>query len=149
MAKLQEQLTKAKKLQPSNLQDDLFKFIKSIEKELIEKEKQRLSKDSEDIFGNPIGFYSPATEIISNGEKKAGDPFTAFDSGDFFKGFHMKEVSEVLIFGSTDSKTLEILSSNNYLYDELFGLSDKDLKEVITEMLLFFFLEKNRSILDL
>ena len=149
MATFQEQLTKAKKLQPSRLQDDLFKFIKSIEKELLEKNKDQIFNDSKDIFGKPIGFYSSATEVISKGKKKKGEPFTGFDTGDFLKGFYMQEVSGVLRFGSTDSKTQTILNSENWLSDELFGLSDENLKEVIEKRLLPFFVENSRNTLEI
>jgi hypothetical protein len=156
MATLQEQLTKAKRLQPNKLQNDLFKFIRSIEKELLEKEKSRLFNESKDIFGNPIGFYSKGTEIISGGAKKAGEPFLAKETGDFFKGFYMQEVSGVLRFSSTDPKTSIILSSAGseyakagWLSDELFGLSDEDLKEVVFTRLLPFFIENFRNILEI
>lgn len=152
MATFQEQLTKSKKLQPKRLQSDLFKFIRSIEKDLLDLEKKRISEDSKDIFGNPIGFYSEATEILSGGKKQAGDPFTGFDTGDWFKGFYMQEVSGVLRFSSNDPKNAIILSDgpdNTWLSDELFGLSDKDLKKVITEKLLPFFIENARKILEI
>jgi hypothetical protein len=149
MATLQEQLTKLKKLQPSRLQDDLFKFIKSIEKELLDKNKDQIFNKSKDIHGNPIGFYSYATEVISKGKKKKGEPFTGFDTGDFFKGFYMQEVSGVLRFGSSDSKTQTILNSKNWLSNELFGLSDENLKEVIEKRLLPFFIENSRNILEI
>lgn len=152
MATFQEQLSKSKKLTPIRLKNDLFKFIRSIEKDLLDLEKKRLSKDSEDIFGNPIGFYSEATEILSGGKKKAGDPFSGLDTGDWFKGFYMQEVSGVLRFSSTDPKNSIILSDgpdNTWLSDELFGLSDKDLKEVITSRLLPFFIENARNILEI
>ena len=88
MASLQEQLTKSMKLKPNKLQNDLFKFVKSIEKELIEIEKKRIFNESKDIQGNDLGFYSSATEKITKGRKKAGEPFTGFETGDFFKAFY-------------------------------------------------------------
>ncbi|RUT68690.1 hypothetical protein D0817_20230 [Flavobacterium cupreum] len=115
-------------------------------------EKRRLSIDSKDIFGNPIGFYSEGTEIISGGKKKAGDPFTGIDTGDWFKGFFMQEVSGVLRFSSKDPKNAAILSDgpdNTWLSDELFGLTDKELKEVITKRLLPFFINNARNILEI
>lgn len=148
MATLQEQLTKAKKLQPKKLENDLFRYVRSIEKELLDLEKKRISEDSKDIFGKPIGFYSAATDLITGGKKRKGDPFTGIDTGDFFKGFNMQEVSGILRFSSSDPKTQTILNSENWLSNELFGLSDEDLKEVIQERLLPFFIENTRNILD-
>jgi hypothetical protein len=149
MANFQQQLTKAKKLQPNKLKDDLFKFIKSIESELLELNKNQLENNSQDIFGNPIGFYSKATEILSKGRKKAGEPFTGKDTGDFFKGFFMQEVSGVLRFGSNDSKTNDILSSKSWLSHEIFGLTDENLKKVIANKLLPFFIDNARNILEI
>lgn len=125
----------------------MFKYIRSIEKEFLEAEKKRISEDSKDIYGNPLGFYSQATELISGGKKKAGDPFTGIDTGDWFKGFFMQEVSGVLRFGSKDPKTNDILKSDNWLSDEVFGLSDDELKEVIESRLLPFFIENVKKIM--
>jgi hypothetical protein len=149
MATLQEQLTKAKSIQPDKLKNDLFKFIKSIEKEFLDKNKEQIQEDSKDIFGKPIGFYSYGSELASGGKKKKGDPFTGFDTGDWFKGFNMQEVSGVIRFGSTDEKNQLILNSDNWLSDELFGLSDENLKEVIETRLLPFFIENIRNKLDI
>ncbi|OIQ22202.1 MAG: hypothetical protein BM557_02160 [Flavobacterium sp. MedPE-SWcel] len=149
MATLQEQLKKARKVNPKNLKNDLFRFIRSIESELLEKNKSQIKDDSKDIFGNPIGFYSSATEIITNGKKAKGQPFDGFDTGDFLKGFYMQEVSGVIRFGSKDEKTQTILKSDNWLSDELFGLSDENLKGVIEKRLLPFFIKNARDKLDI
>jgi hypothetical protein len=149
MATLQEQLTKAKKIQPDKLKNDLFKFIKSIEKEFLDKNREQIQEDSKDIFGKPIGFYSYGSELASGGKKKKGDPFSGFDTGYWLKGFQMQEVSGVLRFTSTDEKNQLILKSDNWLSDELFGLSDENLKEVIETRLLPFFIENIRNKLDI
>jgi hypothetical protein len=149
MATLQEQFQKAKKLTLSNQSRDLFKFIRSIEKEILDLERKRISEDSKDIFGKPIGFYSFFTDHLTNGIKKAGEPFTGKDTGKWFDGFYMQEVAGVLRFGSRDPKTKDILSSEHWLSHELFGLSDEDLKEVIETRLLPFFIENGRNILDI
>lgn len=156
MATLQEQLQKAKKITQQSLSKDLFKFIRSIEKEILDLERKRISEDSKDIFGKPIGFYSAATDFITNGRKAEGDPFTGEDTGDWFDGFYMQEVSGVLRFSSKDPKNSIILSSAKseyakagWLSDELFGLSDEDLKEVIETRLLPFFIENSRNKLDI
>jgi len=38
-------------------------------------------------FGEIIGYYSYATELISNGKKKQGDHYNLFDTGAFFRSF--------------------------------------------------------------
>lgn len=149
MATLQEQLQKAKKATPGNLSKDLFKFIRSIEEDILDLERKRISEDSKDIFGQPIGFYSFFTDHLTNGIKKAGEPFTGKDTGEWFEGFYMQEVSGVLRFSSKDPKTKDILNSEHWLSDELFGLSDEDLEGVIETRLLPFFIENSRKKLDI
>lgn len=149
MATLQNQLKRARKLNPETLEKDLFKFVRSIEKVFLDLEKERISVRSEDIFGKAIGFYSKSTERITKGRKEAGKPFTGIESGDWFKGFYMKEEQGNLRFGSTDPKTNDILTSDAWLSDDLFGLSDDDLKKVISERVLPFFIKHSKTILGL
>lgn len=157
MATLQQQLESAKNLSPDKVSNDLFDFLKSISKEIVEINKNKVSKESKDIFNQAIGFYSEATEYITknnallgkgNKIKYAGDPFDAEDTGDFLKGFYVNISNAELKFGSTDSKTEIILKSDNWLSDDLFGLSDKDLRELIDNQLLPFVINNQRKILD-
>lgn len=156
MANFQQQIEKAKQLKPEKISKELFKFIRSIEKQILDKNKEQLFKDSKDIHGNAIGFYSKATEIISGGRKKEGEPFSGFDTGDWFKGFYMQEVSGVLRFSSTDKKNQLILGSAKnewakagWLSDELFGLSDENLNQLIETELKPFIIAHYRKILEL
>lgn len=150
MANFQQQLTKAKKLSPNRLEKDLFKFIKSIEKEILEKNKYQIQEQSQDIYGNPIGFYSYATEVISKGKKKKGEPFTGYDTGDLLNKSYLQEVAGVIRFGSNSPHWAEIQKSSGiWLSKELFGLSDQNLKEVIQERLLPFFIENSSNILEI
>lgn len=149
MATLNQQLQKARKLNPSKVSKDLFRYIRSIEKYIVDLNREQIEIDSTDIYGKAIGFYSRATDLITGGRKRAGDPFTGKDTGDFLKGFYMQEVSGVLRFNSRDPKTSLILNSNAWLSDELFGLTDENLRKVIDEKLLPFFLEYIRKELEL
>lgn len=149
MATLYEQLQKSKKLKTENIKRDLSKFIRSIEKQIIDKNKEQIEIDSKDIHGKAIGYYSYATELITGGSKKQGDPFTGKDTGNWFDGFYMQEVSGVLSFGSTDPKTNDILSSEHWLSEDLFGLTDENLTEIIEEQILPFIIRNSRSILDI
>lgn len=147
MATLQEKLKKAKNLNELRLKNDLFKYIRSIENYILDIEKNRISEESKDVFGKDIGFYSAATEKFTEGRKKKGEPFTGIDTGDWFKGFYMQEVSGVLRFGSKDSKNSLILNSDKWLSNNLFGLSDKELKALINEKLAPFFIKNVRDII--
>ena len=131
MANFQQQLEKANAIKPEMVSKALFDFIKSIEKELIDLNKKQLNEDSKDIYGEAIGFYSYATEVIRKGAKKRGEPFDAKDTGGFLNNFYMTVLNETFYFGSTDPKTDDILDSPNWLSSDLFGLSDENLREVI------------------
>ena len=156
MANFQQQLTRSKQITPDILSAELFAFIKSISKYLIALNKEQINKNSEDIFGNAIGFYSRATEIISGGKKQWGDPFTGKDTGDWFKGFYMLIENESILFSSTDKKNELILSSAGYefadsgwLSSDLFGLTDENLKIVIEKELKPFLINYSRKSLAL
>lgn len=149
MATFQSHLQNAKKLKANKLSNDLFKYIRSIESEIIEKNINQIKIESKDVNDKPIGFYSYATDMITGGKKRRGDPFTGFDTGEWMDGFFMQEVAGVLRFGSSDPKTNDILSSPHWLSDDLFGLSDKDLKDVINQRLHPFFVQNVRDILNI
>lgn len=121
----------AKELQPDMISKALFDFIKSLSKELIELNKKQLHEDSQDIYGDAIGFYSYATEVISKGAKKRGEPFDAKDTGGFLDKFYMTVLDDVFYFGSTDPKTDDILNSDNWLSHDLFGLTEENLNIAI------------------
>jgi len=158
MATLLQQLQRAKALKSDKLSKDLFRYIRSIEKDLLLLNKQQISIESKDIYGKALGFYSEATEYITTNNallgkggtiKRAGDPFTGIDTGDWMKGFYMQEVSGVLRFNSSDPKTNEILSSKSWLSHEVFGLSDQDLKKVVEEKIQPFLIQHFRKSLEI
>jgi hypothetical protein len=147
MATLQEALENAQRFM--NLKTNLISYIRKTGANFTTANKEQLFTQSEDIFGNPLGFYSKATEEITNGRKKEGEPFTSVDTGVFFRGFFMKVVNDRLIFGSTDTKTNDILKSKSWLTHELFGLSDDSLAEIIEKNILPFVQNESRILLKL
>jgi len=158
MATLKQQLQKAKSLKENNISRELFNFIKSIQQKFTELNKEQLFETSEDIFGNPIGYYSKATEYITmnnallgkgNDIKKAGDPYTMKDTGDFLKGLYIDVKKGEIRFGSKDKKTDLILSNKNLLSKNLFGLQEENLRELIDNDLLPFVLEYFKTQLNL
>jgi len=48
-------------------------------------QRKQLFEQGIDKFGNVIGEYSYATEVISRGEKQQGDHYTLEDSGEFYR----------------------------------------------------------------
>lgn len=157
MATLKEHLERAKNLNSQKISDELFNFIKSIQQKFTDLNEQQLFKESQDIFGNPIGYYSQATEWITTNQallgqrtdiKRAGEPFNMKDTGDFLKGLYIDVKNGEIYFGSKDSKTDLILSNDSLLSKELFGLQDDNLRELIRKDLLPFVLQYQRKILN-
>lgn len=145
MATLQQQLKKAENLNPEKVTKALFDFIRKIEKKVVDLNKQQLNRDSIDVDGQPIGFYSYATEVISNGRKRQGEPFDAKDTGDFLKGFYITIRGDNIFFSSKDGKTKDILQSEHWLSHDIFGLTDNNLRELIQRDLLPFVLQLYRK----
>lgn len=149
MANFQQQIEKAKQLNPEKVSKDLFKFIRSIEKQILDKNKEQIFENSQDIHGQAIGFYSYATEQITKGRKKKGEPFDGKDSGDFFNKMYMQEVSGVIRFGSKSPHYADILKSKSWLSKDILGLTDESLNELIQTELLPFIISHYRKILEL
>lgn len=149
MANFNTQIVKCDRIQPNIVSEELFVFIKSLSALMVEMNKKQINEDSQDIYGKAIGFYSRATELITNGAKGAGEPFTGKDTGSFLDKFYVTVLDDVFYFGSTDPKTDDILDSPNWLSSSLFGLTDKNLKEVIETRITPFVLNYYRKELGL
>ena len=124
MATLRQAQANARKVNPLALEREIFNIVRRIETDMTALNRDQLFKNSEDIFGNAIGFYSPATQIITGGRKKAGDPYTMFDIGDFIRQLFARVKNEEIVFGSDDSKVDKILGNRRLLSKSLFGLTD-------------------------
>lgn len=148
MATLSQQLERSKSLSEKTLTDDLFRFIKTIERKLIDYNVNQLNVDSRDINGKPIGFYSYATEMITNGRKSRGEPFNAKETGSFLSSFFIDIRDNVVRFGSSDSKTFLILTSDDWLSNKLFGLTENNLRQFIKNDILPFILQHQRKVLQ-
>ncbi len=149
MANFLQLAEKAKKLTKSRLEKDLFDYIRRLEHYILDFNKYQIQDESEDIYGNALGFYSEATQDF-NPEKVAGSPFTGYDSGKWLNSFALKVTNNSIKFYSKDiEKSKLIANSESWLSDELYGLTDENLQEVISEKLLPFFIQNFRNILDL
>lgn len=155
MATLKQALSLAKKIEASKIESVLFGIIKQLQNEIIQKNQDQLSK-GKDVYQKTIGLYSKATEAITSHDyfagkrkdiKKAGTPYTAQDTGDFFKGFYLEVQGDAFKIFSKDPKTHEILDT--WGTEAIFGLSDKDLREIVTRSILPFLLKNIRNTLQL
>jgi len=112
-----------------------FDVNKAIE-EIIDKNEQaildlnrkdQLFEKGENREGRVIGYYKPLTEILSGGKKKAGDPFTFYDTGSLYSKFQLNYKNGTLDFFSTDSK-VPLLEKK---YGNLFGTNPKNTIKVV------------------
>lgn len=152
MATIQEQLERVKNLNPKTLEKKLFDSIRSLESVILKLNEEQLNK-SQTALDAPIfsskrgrGTYSRATEILSGGRKKEGDPYNLFDTGDFRSGLFVNVKNNVAVFGSLDPKTPSLVDDYGI---NILGLNDDNLTKVIKEDLLPIFLEFNRKQLGL
>jgi len=149
MANFQQHLEKSNQLQPDKVSKALFLFIRSIEKQILDKNKEQIFEKSQDIYEQALGFYSFSTEQITKGRKKKGDPFDGKESGDLFNQMYMQEVSGVVRFGSKSPHYAEILKSKSWLSKDIFGLTDENLNKLIETELKPFIISHYRKILDI
>jgi len=153
MATLNQALQKARAISKDALISQFFDVIRSCEKEFIDKNKDQLLNEKIDIYGSPIGYYSRATEAI-NPNKRAGTPFTLYDTGDFFSGFYMEIQNQSVKLYSRDSKTKDLVGAHlsrysTFLSGDIFGLTDKNLREVIEQSILPLFIQDIRTKLSI
>lgn len=134
---------RAKRISPRSISNELFNIIRRAEKELAAYNAATIYEDSQDVNGKPIGYYSEATELITGGRKKAGDPFTLFETGEFLEGLYAKVQGNTIYFDSSDPKKKAVLK--NTLTDDIFGLQDDDLRKAIDTRILPFFLDAIRK----
>jgi len=116
---------------------------------MVELNKAQINKDSQDIYGKAIGFYSKATDILTNGQKEWGTPFTGKDTGNWLDKFYVTVLDDVFFFGSTDPKADDIHDSPHWLSQSLYGLTDENLKDVIDTKIKPFVMNYNRKQLGL
>ena len=88
-----------------------------------------------DTDGNIIGTYSFATELITDGEKKAGEPFDLKDTGKFHESFRVDVTTGGITITSDPIKVDPVEGTIN-LFDKLDnhkieGLTDENLQALI------------------
>ena len=93
-------------------------------------QEDQLFKQGVDGDGEVIGLYSRMTEIISKGRKKAGDKFTLFDTGDFYKSMEIIVVSDSFII---DAET-EKMEDKRWYSEEILNLTDENFIKLSQEI---------------
>ena len=133
MANLKQQLKKAKNLTANNLEQQVFDFVKKIDKQIFDANMKQLDQ-GENAEGKLLtnkdkkytGLYTKFTEELSKESssllpKIEGEPYNFVNTGDFIKGFNMKVTSKGVEINSTGTGT----GDKKLFFDgytDLFGL---------------------------
>ena len=143
MAHFLEIQKRALKATPQKASRDLFVFIRSLEKKMADLNRDQLNKESKDVFGNDSGFYSRATDELTDGRKEFGTPFTLFDEGVFLPSVFSKVLGQLILFGAKDPKADDVLEG--LLSKDIFGLSDEGLREIVKTDIVPFLQKYNNN----
>lgn len=143
MTRLQQLSQNLKTLQKrASLYGIALRIAKRFEAYLIDLNQLQLS-EGQNIFGQIVGTYSPATEEIAKSEptvqpKIAGQNYNFEWTGAFFGGMRIKFTQDYLEFTSTAGDTDEILAafSSSLGDQELLGLTEKSLDEFLQDKLI-------------
>ena len=91
--------------------------------------ERQLGDEGINALGQIIGFYSYATEFLSNGRKRAGDPYTLNDTGAFWDSW------QVRVYNGHISLTADGDKGDKNLFNEygidILGLTDENLQILI------------------
>jgi hypothetical protein len=105
----------------------IYDLQSSLEKnsDVIQLQKDQWKKGL-DAHGVILGLYSMGTEAI-NPNKKAGTPFTLFDTGDFYEQTHVfgnvKDNDLLFNFDSSGTNTVALIAR---LGERIFGLQENN-----------------------
>lgn len=170
MATLNQARKSAENLTESNLNNDLFDYIIALKKEFIKlnagqihDHKNSKGKKLENKNKKYSGFYTKATEEIAKAanpgpitSKKEGKPYNFVWGGDFMNNFYLYKKQGEIVMGSTGTGTGTISTlfgddKEEFFrgYEDLFGLTDENLKGVIRDKILPLFIKNIRNTLNL
>lgn len=140
---IDEHLVKARRLSDSEAWFETHSnSVKKIILDLI-RESQLRSKGI-DQNESIIGFYSRATEIISNGRKKQGTPFTLYDTGEFYRSMFIVVLKESITIDANYTK----MQDQDWWTIDILGLTEKNL-DVYAQMVRQNYIKYARRILGL
>lgn len=125
--KLGETLKRVQKLNFGTIWLKVFSD-KTLQRQVLNWIRQdQLFKEGIDEKGRIIGLYSIATESI-NPSKKAGTPYTLFDSGDFYRSFFIAVSKNDITIDADPIKTDGGVTENLFTkYGEgIIGLTDEN-----------------------
>jgi hypothetical protein len=116
-----------------------------IKRKIIELNTERqFGDEGVNALGRIIGVYSYATEFMSNGRKRAGEPFNLNDTGAFWASFNVKVFQGHIIIDADGDKGDEDIIQKYGI--DILGLTDENL-QILIEDAKEFYIDYYRSIL--
>ena len=112
---------------------DAEAWIKSIDQNLKRSivvdwiQRDQLFNKGVNSLNAVIGYYSPLTEILSGGRKKAGEKYNLFDTGDFYRSMFVSVLTNEILITANDTKMMDQKWYNKYIL----GLNDENLQKLI------------------
>ncbi len=97
--------------------------------------------DSNNSF---IGFYSYWTEVISDGKKRMGDPYTLEDTGAFYRSMFIKVLNDSIVIDADYVK----VEDQDWWRIDILGLTEENL-ENYAELVKDNFITYARRVLEL
>ena len=94
--------------------------------------QKQLKEKGEDKEGEVIGYYSYATELITNGRKQEGDPYTLEDTGEFYQSMFISAFDD--LFEIKDGQGADKMKGQEWWSNDIVGLNEENLNEVIKLM---------------
>jgi len=108
----------------------------------------QLYEKGESSTGEVVGFYSFATEIITEGRKKAGDHYDFYDTGDVYKSFEVN-IYEKEFTISADTQKFNVDIQQKYLKrGNILGLSGESKDKLIVKKLPEIIIEVRNQLMD-
>jgi len=151
MATILEQIKRIEKLTPSVVVNKVFEAVKKAQGDIIKANKLQLVK-GENVKGQIVGTYAPSTQGFADRDgiptpKKEGDSYNFTWFNNFFDGFDLTVTNDLATIFSTgvgDGGKKQFLTSEN-----LMGLNDQNLKEVIQKDILPFIQKYAKSVIGI
>jgi hypothetical protein len=106
--------------------------------------QEQLFEEGIDEEGQIIGYYSRLTEELSGGSKKAGDPYTLKDTGQFYRSMVVKVLNDSIVIDANYTK----MEDQKWWKIGILGLTEDNL-EKYAEMVRENFILYAREVLDI
>jgi len=93
-------------------------------------QKDQLTEKGVDSKNQIIGFYSLATEFITDGRKREGDPYDLNDSGSFYRSMFVLLLRDAIVFDADSEK----MSDQHWWKNEILNLTEENLQKYTDEI---------------